>query len=403
MAVLFLGLLACILFRPNVVGATDVLRRLAFGSCSKHDRDQPFWSDIASVSPEAFVWLGDAIYADTRVAPFYWVPSPLHVMHQRWLTQKNHSGYHDLRRSTRIYGTWDDHDYGNNNGDGRYSHKEESKQMFLDFLDEDPNSSRRTQDGVYAAYDFNPPERRVRLILLDLRYNRNTFDLMGDRQWEWLRSQLASSTARIHIIGSGIQFVADDRPVEAWRQYPAMRQRLLDMIAELEVPGVIFLSGDVHFAELSRIPCPGIGYPLYELTSSGMTHAWGHELPRWQTWLLRVGLPARFRVGHAYFENNWGLVEFDWDSEPQTVTLSAYGNNLSKIISQTLAIDELRRHSGPQCSPERVLQDRKSPSLIPFTFAALAASLILLSMCVALLTLCIRGFARSVSLQKKVA
>lgn len=41
----------------------------------------------------------------------------------------------------------------------------------------------------------------------------------------------------------------------------------------LQVSGVIFLSGDVHFCEISRFDCGPVGYPIYDLTSSGLTQA----------------------------------------------------------------------------------------------------------------------------------
>ena len=38
----------------------------------------------------------------------------------------------------------------------------------------------------------------------------------------------------------------------------------------LQVSGVIFISGDVHFGEISRYDC-GLSYPVYDITSSGIT------------------------------------------------------------------------------------------------------------------------------------
>jgi len=79
---------------------TSVVSKIAFGSCShqvcltvKHsssaklfpldyceimssrlqDREQPLWSEIARWDPDYFIWLGDAVYTDTRIRPFSWV------------------------------------------------------------------------------------------------------------------------------------------------------------------------------------------------------------------------------------------------------------------------------------------------------------------------------------------
>lgn len=38
----------------------------------------------------------------------------------------------------------------------------------------------------------------------------------------------------------------------------------------MQVSGVMFISGDVHFCEIARYDC-GLSYPLYDFTSSGIT------------------------------------------------------------------------------------------------------------------------------------
>lgn len=45
--------------------------------------------------------------------------------------------------------------------------------------------------------------------------------------------------------------------------------------------GVIFLSGDVHYAEKMKVDvnCSDLGYPVYEFTSSGLTHSCDANVP----------------------------------------------------------------------------------------------------------------------------
>ena len=42
-----------------------------------------------------------------------------------------------------VVGVWDDHDYGINNGDKHFEHKEAFRDKFLDYIDEPPDSERR--------------------------------------------------------------------------------------------------------------------------------------------------------------------------------------------------------------------------------------------------------------------
>src|SRR6056300_1965960 len=51
--------------------------RLAFGSCSHPSLPQPLWPIITSRHPAAFIWGGDAIYAD-RYAGLNWTAVGLH-------------------------------------------------------------------------------------------------------------------------------------------------------------------------------------------------------------------------------------------------------------------------------------------------------------------------------------
>ena len=46
----------------------------------------------------------------------------------------------------------------------------------------------------------------------------------------------------------------------------------------LQRNGVIFVSGDVHFGEIARFDC-GVQYPLYDVTSSGLTQSVDNSVP----------------------------------------------------------------------------------------------------------------------------
>jgi len=54
-----------------------------------------------------------------------------------------------------------------------------------------------------------------------------------------------------------------------------------------------------------------IGYPLYDVTSSGMTHSWS-RFP---------GEPNRHRLGVVFPELNYGLLQVDWAADPPMVDL----------------------------------------------------------------------------------
>jgi alkaline phosphatase D len=272
--------------------------RIAFGSCNDSRAAQPIWGPIRAQQPDLWVWLGDNVYADT---------DDMAVMAQLYDAARTEPGYAALRQQTRVIGTWDDHDYGRNNAGSEYPRRVEAQQQLLDFLDEPQGSPRRAQQGVYASYDFGLPPHQVRVILLDTRYHRDppgpTADVLGAVQWAWLEQQLRESHAAVHVIGSSIQVVADEHRFEKWANFPAARERLLRLLAQSPARNIVLISGDRHFAELSRLSLAPVRADLYDLTSSSLNRPWrgASEL-------------NSHRIGTLYPRANFGIVEIDWST-----------------------------------------------------------------------------------------
>lgn len=272
--------------------------RIAFGSCVHQDRPVPIWSAVNEARPDVWIWLGDNVYADTAD------PS---VFAEAYGKVKSNSEYAVLRGRCRVLGIWDDHDFGLNNGGRDWAGKEVAKTALLDFLDEPQHSPRRTQPGIQWAHDFGSGLEKVRLILVDNRYFRGNpkqpgADLFGAEQRAWLERQLASNDAAVTLVASGIQVIPEDHKYEKWADFPESRQWFFEQIREHDVPNVIFLSGDRHIAEISSEQPEGHKRPLYDITSSSMTHSW-EGFP---------GEPNRHRLGEPFARNNFGLIEIDW-------------------------------------------------------------------------------------------
>ena len=65
-----------------------------------------------------------------------------------YTTLKNQKGYVSLTNNIPVMATWDDHDYGKNDGGIESPTKKEAQQVFLDFLNIDSLSERRKQEGI---------------------------------------------------------------------------------------------------------------------------------------------------------------------------------------------------------------------------------------------------------------
>lgn len=319
------------------------LTRIAFGSCAHQDRPQPIWDAIVASHPDVFLFLGDNIYADT---------TDMNAMRQMYRTLAEKPGYRRLLETCPVLATWDDHDYGADDVGSEYPKKKESQAIFLDFFGDSDDSPRRKREGVYMSNTYGPPGRRVQIILLDTRYFRSPLTprknkkpletkylqnrdpaatLLGTEQWRWLEQKLGEP-AEIRIVASSIEVLVDGQRGENWLNFPLEQQRLFELLRKTAAEGVIFISGDCHYAELSRYQ-PVELYPLVELTSSALNQGWKND---------GRTLPNRNRVGDYYSENNFGVIEIDWSREDPRMDLTIRDESGKVVIEQRVASSELR-------------------------------------------------------------
>ncbi len=313
------------------IDTTQILTTIAFGSCNKVTEPQPLWSEIVDQQPDLWVWLGDNIYGDT---------TNMAVMHQEYQKQLQQPDYQKLLASTSVLGIWDDHDYGINDGGKYFAQKEASRDLMLEFLSVAPSRPVWSREGGYQSYTFGPEGQRVKIILLDTRYFRDTLmessmegkryganpqgDMLGETQWTWLTEELNASDAQFNIIGSSIQVIHDEHGFEKWANFPKSHQRLYDLIVSSEAEGVVLLSGDRHIGEISRLKLPEMPYPLYDITSSGLTHVYEE-----------ADEENRHRVSDLVTSLNYGLIQIDWEN--RQVTYQIKGENGATYASETVA------------------------------------------------------------------
>jgi alkaline phosphatase D len=306
---------------PAVRGQAPIAD-IVFGSCLKQV-DHPMLARTLTLPMDLFLFLGDNIYADTR---------DMTVLRAKYDALKASRFFQELRRRVPVLATWDDHDFGANDAGAEYPFRRESQAEFLRWLDEPADSPRWRRDGVYDARVLGPAGRRVQVILLDTRFFRGplrraaqgepvlvggpyrpqtdrSVTLLGEAQWRWLGEQLRQP-AELRIVVSSIQFVSEFSGAEAWANVPHEKQRLLDLLRETRAAGVLFLSGDRHWCELSRMDGP-TGYPLYDLTVSALTE----KHPRGTT------SENQYRaLPQTYHDVNAGHLHIDWAAADPLVT-----------------------------------------------------------------------------------
>ncbi|MCP4121134.1 MAG: alkaline phosphatase family protein [Bacteroidetes bacterium] len=344
---LFLMLLNACSTTSNSVGIQDPSAfTIAFGSCAHQDKPQPVLSLAASYQPDLFIFLGDNIYGDT---------DDMNVLRHKYNKWMCGNEYKELKKSSRIMATWDDHDYGRNDAGRHYSKKRESKKLFLDYFGEAEDSERRGHDGIYHAEIIKWEGKLIQVILLDTRsfrddllpyhdnhdgdkrfhyrmdyapYETGDSTLLGKAQWEWLEHQLRD-TADIRIIATSTQFGITHNGYEAWANFPHEQQKMLEIINSTAANGVVFISGDVHYGEISRIDENGKTYPIYDITSSGITQSW------------RFATPNENRIKGPVMQNHFGLLELDLNARIPVIRAKIIDKKNRIRVLSTISLNEI--------------------------------------------------------------
>lgn len=316
--------------------------RLSFGSCADQKRPQPIWQAIADEQPDFHVFGGDNVYASEQ-------PWSLENLQSAYSQAAQIQAMAQFMRKVPFMAIWDDHDYGLNDGGAAFAGKQASKTALLDFFRYPAQHPLRSREGLYDARIVQVGALRVQIILLDTRWFRSSLKrplvpglpgqerylpddspdktLLGSVQWAWLEAQLRQS-ADVRLIYSGIQVLAEGHGWERWGNLPLERARLLNLVAQTRAQGVIFLSGDRHIGAIYREQ-QGLPYPLWEVTSSGLTHAWRDAQEAGPN-----------RVGDLVRVNHFGLI--DIDASRQTLSLQLKDSQGALLRHHVLALKDLQ-------------------------------------------------------------
>lgn len=304
---------------------------IAFGSCNKQNSKNKLWKEVLKNKPNLWIWGGDNIYSDT---------DDMIKLQNDYNLQNTNPEYKTLIETTKIMGTWDDHDYGLNDGGFEFKAKRGSQSLFLDFLGVPKNDLRRTRNGVYHSEIIQTEKGTIKVIMLDTRYFRSYLTdaknskkryepnpygkgtILGKEQWQWLESELKITKADFNIIVSSIQFLSDEHGFETWGNFPHEVNKLKQLIKQSQARGVLLLSGDRHISEFSKTVIDDLNYPLIDFTSSGLTHAYSNYTFE----------PNKYRVGKVISEVSFGLLKFNF--ETKTIKMEMRGE--SNVLQQKL-------------------------------------------------------------------
>ncbi len=313
----------------------------AMGSClyvndSVYDRPgKPYGGNykiltsIYEKKPDMMLWLGDNTYL--READWGSASGILYrYTHSRSLKQMQ-----PLLATAHNYAIWDDHDYGPNDSDRSFRGKKLTKQAF-DMFWCNPTSGNHNNEGNYTSFEWND----VQFFLLDDRYfrspnNRTTGDrtMLGKEQLQWLIDGLVSSNATFKIVAMGGQILNPAQVKENYSNYSQERDSLLSIIRKENIKGLLFLSGDRHFTELTKMDRSGT-YPLYDFTISPLTSG-VHKSAEKEANTMRV-------EGTLVQQQNFAVGKLSGKGQERTLTVTVYDIDGKMLWERSIAAKNLK-------------------------------------------------------------
>jgi alkaline phosphatase D len=318
---------------PLAPSPRDRAVRIAFGSCFRFywENQLPILDAIARDAPACLAMIGDNTYYDQPD----WQTE--HTMMLAQLRARNNDSFRRLVASLPTLGVWDDHDFGPNDADDRFPGKDMALRVFRRSW---ANARWGTEEipGVFSSVRVGPAE----IFLLDSRWYKNhpAHVLLGEKQLAWLVEALDRSAAPVKIIASPTQVLAEAAVRKEWecfrRDAPEELEGLLGEIEARDIRGVVFVSGDLHMANLfhqqGRDLNGSHGPEWWELTTSPLAN---------DPWRESIAGEDPYLVSEVIDRSNYGLVDIDLDRAGAEVILMCKDARGRILFDQPIALDTL--------------------------------------------------------------
>ncbi|MEM7647295.1 MAG: hypothetical protein AAF203_10320, partial [Pseudomonadota bacterium] len=243
--------------------------RFAICSCMKAKRHRSaIWKDLVAQSPDMIFFVGDAVYADRDGV------AGEEGSKRLWRQFSENRAILDIYFSQKlipILATWDDHDFGQNNGGITYPYVQEAQRNFTQFFAQDENhcESLESGPGVSQAMILGGQQ----FLFLDCRSFRqpngsdDRWGHWGETQETWMHQKIRDFEGPTFLINGSQFFPRFIRKESLSRNHVENYKAFIKEISQMS-QRVILISGDVHYSEISRIQ--DFGYTTYEITSSSM-------------------------------------------------------------------------------------------------------------------------------------
>lgn len=237
----------------------------------------PMWASLKKENPDMVILNGDVVYVDSFdfVERKKATETDLWLRYIEALTRLPY--YHWLELKPTL-ATWDDHDFGTNDGDRDFIAKKGALKLFKALF------GGRALPGVWEPGPTSVTSVFTgfgqRMYLMDNRTFRQPnkeqkkkeiYGHWGEKQHKWLMDSLKKSNMPTWIFNGNQVF--NGKALDFKETFEGNHSehfvRFITELKDVSAP-VVFSSGDIHFSEVMRIPADRLGYETYEITSSSM-------------------------------------------------------------------------------------------------------------------------------------
>lgn len=252
-------------FRFRTATGASAHRVLRIGATSCLGSANPGWANLgfaAAESLDAFLLLGDTVYADGSVT--------VDDYRAFWKRALSTDTLRATLNSAGLVATWDDHEVDNNWTLGVDVTVEQVQAATAAFREALPQG----QGPGGALWRKVSWGAILDVFVLDVRGERDleAGQILSPTQLAWFIEALGASTARFKVVMTSVHFTdhqdlfgslqASDR----WQGFPEQRQAALE--AALAVPGVLWLTGDMHYGGVCRVaPAGQPGFEQFEVAA----------------------------------------------------------------------------------------------------------------------------------------
>lgn len=307
--------------------------RFALASCMDDENHDPdIWSDMVENNPDVIFFVGDSVYADRMRGSEERRSADPDQLWLRFSQARQTLEIFQSKKLIPVIAVWDDHDFGRNDTGKDYPYVKESQKNFFSFFAQEESHCRflTRGPGVGSAFQYN----NQLFLLLDGRSFRETghsskrYAHWGEEQEKWALNLIDQHDGFVWVM-TGTQIFPSMIFKESVSKHHA--NNLNGFLDELKGRGTRagFISGDVHFSEISEIEDDFLGYRTYEFTSSSIHSTTFPGIP---------GIIPNKRRIESTGKRNYLLMDTEYDGATMNIHVVSHSEKNRSNFERELSI-----------------------------------------------------------------